>query len=173
MNVPAPDSAAPARLGHAHLRVADLAASVGFYLLLPGFRVSEWIPGRYAFLTGGHSHHELAFQQAPGRPGRGSLYHLAFELAGPMALAAARARFRSAGFGSDLVDHGISDAAYLRDPDRNGVELYANQRQASGIDTWAGRTRPLGDPHENRPDPAPRRASATPAAARVAARASS
>lgn len=134
-----------ARLGHAHLRVTDLAASTAFYLLLPGFRVAERVASRYAFLTGGGSHHELALQQAANQSGLrpGTLYHLAFELPAEEALHATRVRFAGAGFASDLVDHGISHAAYLQDPDGNGVELYVDRRQRSGIGVWGGRTRLL------------------------------
>ncbi|HVS16781.1 MAG TPA: VOC family protein [Thermoanaerobaculia bacterium] len=155
MNDPiAQQAAPPPTLGHVHLEVTDLERSVEFYRTLLGLELVERA-GRFAFLSATDRHHELALQELPRRaapaagppaadPPRPGLYHLAFEVADEAALRGAAARARALGAAVASVDHGISWALYLSDPDDLGVEVYLDRRSApGGTPRWEGRSRPL------------------------------
>jgi catechol 2,3-dioxygenase len=122
------------RIGHVHLRVADLDRAVAFYRDALGFRVVA--DGRTAgvdavFLAAGDYHHHIAlntFESAgAGPPPRGhtGLYHVAFLYPDRDELARIVRRVLGYGYPVDhATDHGGSVAVYLDDPDGNGVELY-------------------------------------------------
>ena len=135
-----------ARIGHVHLKVRQLDRAVEFYTALLGWSVTESMGGRFAFLSGGDDNHELALQAvgddapAPSRGGIG-LYHTAFEVADEDQLREAYRRATELGLEPTAVDHGISWAIYLRDPDDNGVEVYCDRRASeSGVELWDGRS---------------------------------
>ena len=71
-------------LGHVHLKVSDVDRSVAFYTDVFELSVTER-HGRYAFLSFGEHHHDVALQGVgPGAPGQSAgvgLYHAAFEVA--------------------------------------------------------------------------------------------
>ena len=133
---PAPVERAPAaadpgtRVGHVHLRVADLDRAVAFYRDVLGFDVMERMP-EAAFLSAGGYHHHLGLNTwesrggRPAPPGSTGLYHVAFLYPTRPALATVLARVLRHGVALDgASDHGVSVAIYLRDPDGNGIELY-------------------------------------------------
>lgn len=139
----------PTHLGHVHLKVRTLDRAVTFYRDVIGLDVTER-HNRYAFLSFGEQHHDLALQavgetaEGPG-PGVG-LYHTAFEVESAEALTALYDRIRAEGVDVLPVDHGISKALYFDDPDGNGVELYLDTRAETGTDQWQG-TNEAFDPY--------------------------
>jgi catechol 2,3-dioxygenase len=117
------------RIGHVHLKVADLDRSLAFYRDALGFHVQGRIGDQAAFLSAdGDYHHHIGlntFESAGGEapaPGTTGLYHVALVYPTRADLAeAARALRDRISHGSD---HGVSEAVYLSDPDGNGIELY-------------------------------------------------
>ena len=142
------------RIGHVHLKVADLDRAIGFYRDGLGFQVTQRYGSSAAFLSAGEYHHHIGLNTweslggSPPAPGTTGLYHLAILYPTRAALAEALQRVRAAGIRLDgASDHGVSEALYLRDPDGNGVELYWDRpperwpRASDG--TLAMFTRPL------------------------------
>ncbi|MDT8344557.1 MAG: VOC family protein [Thermohalobaculum sp.] len=129
---PAPRPVAPAaRIGHVHLRVADLDRAIGFYCGVLGFDLMQVFPSGAAFLGAGGYHHHIGLNVwesrdgTPPPPGHTGLYHTAFLYPTRADLADAVRRVAAAGYPIEgAADHGVSEAVYLRDPDGNGVELY-------------------------------------------------
>lgn len=120
-----------ARIGHAHLKVADLERSLAFYCGVLGFEITQRMGGEAAFLSAGGYHHHLALNTwesaggPPPPPGTTGLYHVAILYPSRRALAVALHRLIEAQISLDgASDHGVSEALYLRDPDQNGLELY-------------------------------------------------
>jgi catechol 2,3-dioxygenase len=119
------------RIGHVHLKVADMERAIGFYHGVLGFEVTQRWGGQAAFLSAGGYHHHIGLNTwqslggSPPAPGTTGLFHTAILYPTRAALADALARVLSAGIELDgAADHGVSHALYLRDPDQNGVELY-------------------------------------------------
>jgi catechol 2,3-dioxygenase len=132
-NTPLP---AETRIGHVHLKVADLERAVGFYRDLLGFDLLMNF-GTAAFLSAGGYHHHIGLNTweskdgAPPAPGSTGLYHFAINYPERRDLAVALARLLDGGWGIDgASDHGTHEAIYLHDPDFNGIEL-AWDRQPS------------------------------------------
>ncbi len=139
-----PHSVAPrpispaARIGHVHLRVSDLDASIAFYSGVLGFHVMQRFPSGAAFLASGDYHHHLGLNTweslgaAPPPAGHTGLYHTAIRYPTRADLADAVRRVRAAGVPIEgKADHGVSEAVYLSDPDRNGVELCWDKPRAA------------------------------------------
>jgi catechol 2,3-dioxygenase len=127
---PARAVAAGTRIGHVHLKVADLERALSFYCDVLGFEVTQRRQGA-AFISAGGYHHHIALNTweslggAPPAPGSTGLYHLAILYPTRRDLADALRRIMGAGIELDgASDHGVSEALYLRDYDQNGVELY-------------------------------------------------
>lgn len=123
-----------ARVGHIHLKVADLDRAIGFYAGVLGFEVKMRSGNGAAFLAAGDYHHHIGlntWESASGSPppaGHTGLYHTAFLYPDRASLADALRRVLKAGIPIDgAADHGASEAIYLRDPDQNGVELYCDR----------------------------------------------
>ncbi|MFC7474546.1 VOC family protein [Dankookia sp. GCM10030260] len=123
-----------ARIGHVHLKVADLDRALGFWHGVLGLEVMQRMGDRAAFLSAGGYHHHIAlntWDSAGGAPpprGTTGLYHVALVYPDRQALAAALLRVIQAGIELEgASDHGVSEAIYLRDPDGNGVELYRDR----------------------------------------------
>jgi catechol 2,3-dioxygenase len=119
------------RIGHVHLKVADLDRALEFYHGVLGFEVTQRMGRQAAFLSAGGYHHHLGLNTwesaggSPPPPGTTGLYHVAILYPTRALLADALRRVLGAGIELDgASDHGVSEAIYLRDPDGNGVELY-------------------------------------------------
>lgn len=119
------------RIGHVHLKVANLERALEFYCGVLGFEVTQRYGDSAAFLSAGGYHHHIGLNTwesldgSPPPPGTTGLYHLAILYPSRAALADAFCRLLAAGIPLDgASDHGVSEALYLRDPDQNGVELY-------------------------------------------------
>lgn len=122
---------ADVRLGHVHLKVADLKRALDFYHGVLGFDVTQRIGDSAAFLSAGGYHHHIGLNTWESKGGLGpaagttGLYHLAIVYPTRAALGDALQRLMRAKIPLDgAADHGVSEALYLRDPDGNGVELY-------------------------------------------------
>ena len=126
-----------ARIGHVHLKVADLERALAFYHGVLGFEITQRFGNQAAFLSAGGYHHHIGlntWESAGGQPpppGTTGLYHVAILYPDRKALADALRRLRRAHVALEgASDHGVSEAIYLRDPDRNGVELYWDKPEA-------------------------------------------
>ncbi|RVV97425.1 glyoxalase [Mesobaculum littorinae] len=133
---PHPQPPAP-RIGHVHLKVADLDRAIGFYAGVLGFEVMQTFGTQAAFLSMGGYHHHIGLNtwQSLGGPRPAAhmtgLYHTAILYPDRRSLAQALARVLRAGIPlSGAADHGVSEAVYLEDPDGNGVELYRDRDRA-------------------------------------------
>ena len=125
------------RIGHVHLKVADLDRALGFYQGVLGFELTQRYGRDAAFVSAGGYHHHIGLNVWESRggspPPRGStgLYHLAILYPTRATLADALRRLVDAGIPLEgAADHGVSEALYLRDPDGNGVELYRDRPEA-------------------------------------------
>lgn len=119
------------RIGHVHLKVADLERALAFYCGVLGFQLMQRYGSQAAFVSAGGYHHHIGlntWESAGGRPparGTTGLFHAAILYPTRAVLADALRRLESAGIPLDgASDHGVSHALYLRDPDGNGLELY-------------------------------------------------
>jgi len=142
------------RIGHVHLKVADLERALAFYCGTLGFTLTQRYGRQAAFISAGGYHHHIGLNtwesHGGSPPPRGStgLFHLAILYPTRSALADALRRVTTAGIALDgASDHGVSEALYLRDPDENGVELYCDRPEAEWPRSAAGElmmfTRPL------------------------------
>ena len=129
--------AAGTRIGHVHLKVADLDRALGFYCGVLGFELQQRLGSGAAFISAGGYHHHIGLNTweskggQPPPPGTTGLFHTAILYPTRAALADALHRVISAGIQLDgASDHGVSEALYLRDPDENGVELYRDRPEA-------------------------------------------
>jgi len=133
------------RIGHIHLKVADLDCALDFYCGVLGFELMQRRGPQAAFISAGGYHHHIGlntWESRGGKPpaaGATGLYHLAVLYPTRVALADALQRLIAANIPLEgASDHGVSEALYLRDPDDNGVELYWDRpreqwpRSASG-----------------------------------------
>src|SRR3954463_14241259 len=122
------------RIGHVHLKVADIDRALGFYCGVLGFELIQRYGPSAAFISAGGYHHHIGLNtwESKGGPppaaGTTGLYHLAILYPTRAALADALRRLMKSGIQLDgASDHGVSEALYLRDPDQNGVELYCDR----------------------------------------------
>lgn len=122
---------AQTRIGHVHLKVSNLQRSLDFYCGLLGFEPMMKYGDQAAFISAGGYHHHIGLntwhsKSAPPAPEFApGLYHTAILFAERKDLATALKRLLDAGYPiTGASDHGVSEAIYLDDPDKNGVELY-------------------------------------------------
>lgn len=122
------------RVGHVHLKVADLQRSLDFYCGVLGLELMQRYGDDAVFLSAGGYHHHIALNTWESRggtpPPKGStgLFHVALLYPDRRNLADALRRLQAAGIPLDgASDHGVSEALYLRDPDENGLELYCDR----------------------------------------------
>ncbi len=119
------------RIGHVHLKVADINRSLAFYKDLLGFEVMALYGDQAAFISAGGYHHHIGLntwhsKDLPPAPENSvGLYHTAIVYPARKDLAIIYDRLRQAHYPlTGASDHGVSEALYLDDPDGNGVELY-------------------------------------------------
>lgn len=119
------------RIGHVHLKVADLDRALWFYHEVLGFEIIQRFGNSAAFISAGGYHHHIGlntWESEGGQPpaaGTTGLYHLAIVYPTRAELGKALQRLLNAGVPiHGASDHGVSEAIYLADPDSNGVELY-------------------------------------------------
>lgn len=124
------------RIGHVHLKVADLVRALDFYCGVLGFQLTQRYENEAAFVSAGAYHHHIGlntWESAGGHPpprGTTGLYHFAILYPARVELADALRRLIAAKIPLDgASDHGVSEALYLRDPDENGIELYWDRPQ--------------------------------------------
>lgn len=122
---------AQTRIGHVHLKVADLNRSLAFYSDLLGFELTMMYGNQAAFISAGGYHHHIGLntwhsEGAPPATRHGvGLYHTAILYPTRKDLAMIYGRLLKANYPlTGASDHGVSEALYLNDPDGNGVELY-------------------------------------------------
>ncbi len=122
------------RIGHVHLKVADLPRAIAFYRDALGFDLMAQMGNSAAFLAAGGYHHHIGLNTwvsqggSPPPSGTTGLYHLA--ILSPTRLELARALQRLIDHGARIdgaSDHGVSEAIYLHDPDGNGIEIYRDR----------------------------------------------
>jgi catechol 2,3-dioxygenase len=142
------------RIGHVHLKVANIERALRFYRDILGFEVTQWYGEDAVFLSAGGYHHHIGLntwmsRNAPPAPRNSAgLFHLAILYPERRDLAQALLWVIEAKYPLDgASDHGVSEALYLRDPDGNGVELYRDRPEDQWPRTEAGNlamvTRPL------------------------------
>lgn len=134
------------RIGHVHLKVADLERALDFYCGVLGFELTQRYGESAAFVSAGGYHHHIGLNTweslggSPPPAGTTGLYHLAIRYPTRSALADALRRLMDAGVALEgASDHGVSEALYLRDPDSNGVELYWDRPEEAWPRTSDGR----------------------------------
>jgi len=127
------------KIGHVHLKVADLDRALRFYCGVLGFELMQRYGEQAAFISAGGYHHHIGLNTWESRgghpppPGATGLFHIAVLYPTRAKLADALRRLIDAGIQLDgASDHGVSEALYLRDPDENGVELYWDRPK----DSW-------------------------------------
>jgi catechol 2,3-dioxygenase len=118
------------RIGHVHLKVANIERALWFYRDILGFEITQWYGDEAVFLSAGGYHHHIGLNTWAGRNvppaprNTAGLFHLAILYPERRDLAQALRWLLEAEYPLDgASDHGVSEALYLRDPDSNGVEL--------------------------------------------------
>ena len=129
--------AAGTKIGHVHLKVADLDRALKFYCGILGFELTQRYGAQAAFISAGGYHHHIGLNTWESKggsrpaPGTTGLFHTAILYPTRADLADALRRLTDAGYPlTGASDHGVSHALYLDDPDGNGVELYWDRPQA-------------------------------------------
>jgi catechol 2,3-dioxygenase len=119
------------RIGHVHLKVADLDRALAFYQDLLGFSLMQKYGTQAAFISAGGYHHHIGLNTwyskgaSPAPVNTAGLFHTAILYPTRRDLAAILKRLVDAKYPlTGASDHGVSEALYLDDPDKNGVELY-------------------------------------------------
>lgn len=126
-----PSIPAGTRIGHVHLKVADLERALDFYMGVLGFNLVQRYGEQAAFVSAGGYHHHIGLntwysKNFPLSHEKGvGLFHTAILYPTRKDLATIYARILKANYPfTGAADHGVSQALYLNDPDNNGVELY-------------------------------------------------
>ncbi len=122
---------AQTRIGHVHLKVADIERSLGFYCKLLGFEITQRYGDSAVFISAGGYHHHIGLNTwhsknaGPAPINAVGLYHTAILYPTRKDLAVILKRLTDSDYPlTGASDHSVSEAIYLNDPDGNGVELY-------------------------------------------------
>ncbi len=123
-----------AKIGHIHLKVANIERSLKFYCDLLGFKCISKIGNDAAFISAGDYHHHIGLNtwyskdcKPPGNHTTG-LFHFALLYPSRKDLAQIYKRLLDHEYPlTGVADHGVSEAIYLSDPDSNGLELYTDR----------------------------------------------
>jgi len=128
------------KIGHVHLKVANLDRAVAFYDEVMGFDLNFNL-GDFAFLSAGGYHHQIGLNTWESKDGTSpakntsGLYHFALNYPERKDLANIVKRLVDKGYPIDgSADHTSHLAVYLRDPDGNGIELAWDRPP----ETWGG-----------------------------------
>ncbi len=141
-------------IGHVHLKVSNIERALDFYCGVLGFDLVQRFGTNAAFISAGGYHHHIGLNTwesldgPPPPPGSTGLYHVAIRYPTRANLSDALRRLRESAIALDgAADHGVSEALYLHDPDKNGIELYWDRPKAEWPRTADGQlemfTRPL------------------------------
>lgn len=119
------------RIGHVHLKVTDIERSLKFYRNILGFEIQQYYGDSAVFISAGGYHHHIGLNTwhskntGPAPVRAAGLYHVAILYPERKDLATILKRLIEAKYPlTGAADHGVSEALYLDDPDKNGVELY-------------------------------------------------
>ena len=130
-STPLPFKPETARVGHVNLKVANLDRALDFYEGVLGLKITKRIGDDAAFLAFGGYHHDICINTwqsrdgAPPKPNSTGLFHVAFVYSSRSDLTDVCRRLTAANIEIDaVIDHGVSESMYVRDPDQNGIELY-------------------------------------------------
>ncbi len=125
------------KIGHIHLTVSDLNKSLKFYKDILGFEVQQDL-GEAIFLSAGEYHHTIGLnswsRKGARKPEEGQigLYHFAVLYSSRKELAKALKNLIATKYPIEgASDHGVSESIYLKDPDGNGIEIYADRKEKS------------------------------------------
>jgi catechol 2,3-dioxygenase len=142
-----------ARIGHVHLKVADLDRAIAFYRDVLGFELQQRYGSQAAFMSAGGYHHHIGLNTwqskggTPPAPHHTGLFHVAILYPDRASLALALKRLVESGVELEgASDHGVSEAIYLRDPDGNGFELYRDRAPADWPRKADGELAMVSDP---------------------------
>lgn len=130
------------QIGHVHLSVADLPRALEFYCGLLGFTLTTTYGKDAAFISAGGYHHIglntwYSKNGSPSPMNSTGLFHTAILYPTRKDLTIAYQRLKEANYPlTGESDHGVSEALYLNDPDRNGVELYWDRPK----EQWPGKS---------------------------------
>lgn len=128
---------------HLALYCSDLETSVDWYRQVFDMKVIASSPGRFAAISFGEKHHDLALVQAPDTFGppevkRAGLYHFAVDTGSFDNSMRIYGRAKALGGSAEkAIDHRLGMGVYVRDPDQNLVELWSETygSYAEGIAT--------------------------------------
>jgi catechol 2,3-dioxygenase len=141
------------RIGHVHLKVADLERALKFYRDLLGFELQQYYGDSAAFISAGGYHHHIGLNTwysknaGPAPVHSPGLFHTAILYPERKDLAIALKRLIDAGYPlTGASDHGVSEAIYLNDPDLNGVELYWDRPKEQWPKDVAGNLQMITEP---------------------------
>jgi len=144
---------AETKIGHVHLKVADLERALSFYRDLLGFEEIQRYGKDAAFISAGGYHHHIGLntwysKDAPRAPKHSpGLYHTAILYPSRKDLATVLQRLIDAKYPlTGFSDHGVSEAIYLDDPDGNGVELYWDKPKDKWPFDAEGKLQMVSDP---------------------------
>lgn len=119
------------RIGHVHLKVSDIDKALDFYCGVLGFELITKYGEQAAFISAGGYHHHIGlntWESEGGTPApkhHPGLFHTAILYPTRKDLAQILKRLFELDYPiTGAGDHGVSEAIYLDDPDKNGVELY-------------------------------------------------
>jgi catechol 2,3-dioxygenase len=122
---------AQTRIGHVHLKVANIERSLQFYRDLLGLEITQRYGESAVFMSAGGYHHHIALNTWYSKNGNppptntSGLFHTAILYPTKKDLATIAKRLIDANYPlTGASNHGVSLAIYLNDPDKNGVELY-------------------------------------------------
>src|SRR5215211_3006982 len=111
---------AQTKIGHVHLKVADIERSLTFYRDILGFEVTQYYGSSAVFLSAGGYHHHIGLNTwqskaaGPAPVKAAGLYHLAILYPTRKDLAEVVKRVMDANYPlTGASDHGVSEAIYL------------------------------------------------------------
>jgi catechol 2,3-dioxygenase len=127
------------RIGHVHLKVADIDRALNFYCGVLGFQLMQRRGPQAAFISAGGYHHHIGlntWESRGGDPppaGATGLYHLAVLYPTRAALADALRRLIAANIPLEgASDHGVSEALYCAIPTTTASSFIGIVRANSG-----------------------------------------